>query len=555
MKKFFAMVLVFVVLLAFVPSNAYAFANVTDGSQAVVEEVLDINAIRVRLFNGQEAFVRLIGIEASREPNAIEFLRSRIQGQWVQLFTDPTMPNSGRWNYAYVIMGGRHINAEIILGGHGRVNTAHSFALRYHEILNGQNLARGFGVGVWAGDNQFGQIFFGDRVNINTASLHTLLNTLGLTHQQAQAIDSFRQNAVFRTVDDFKFALMATAGNASQAAANREWFTQNRGRLSVFTNINTASLVEIASLSNAMLVGNTAQNIINSRQAQPFIATSNLVTRGLITDATFATFQHFVGLINQEYVNFSIPNFRANLNTANLNQLMAAGASNAQATVIIDQRTHLPIRNLQDLIGVPNFGNAVQTLHLFDNLTARTNINTATRAEIESLFGTFFQGVDINAIMQNRPFANINQILPYMNSAVFNQISPFIYTTYPGVQNLTNINTATIEQLNALGLTTDQSQQIINQRPITQPSQLPTFLTATIRDNITLRTNINTASTFELQTLNPNITNQMISTILLYRQDQPFGSITEIQWLFSQGVQGPLSADWFHLIAPFLIVR
>ena len=553
MRKIIAGVLIFIIFIGFSSSYVMAFGIISDGDTAVVEEVIDINAIRVRLPNGSNAFVRLIGVEPNGSPSSIEFLRSLIMGNSVTLFREPTISNSGRWNYAYVFRFQTLINAEIIRSGQGRANAAHSTALLFSTITEGQNIARSFGVGLWASELRPGISIFGDRININTVPTHILVNELGLTAAQASAIDGFRSNSVFRNVNDVKFALMQVAHTPVAALETRNWFSQNRSRLSIFTNINLASQAELMSLSNA-INPDMALNIINSRNNQTFDDINQLLIRGLVNNTLFNNISPFIGLMNMENITFARPNNRANINLATHNQLVQAGASHAQAEVIINQRQHTPLRNLQDLRGNSNFAQMSQITALMDNLTGFTNINTAVQSEIETLFGNHVNNVNIQAIMAGQPsFTSIHQIAEYMDASIFNQISPFIYVTTLNVPNITNINTATHAQLTTnLNLTPEQATQIINLRPITLPSQIPSFITTSnIRNQVSLYTNINTASNHELLTLHPQMTSNMTSTIMLYRQEQPFASLTEIAWLF-----GHIDAGvWFGQVSEFLIVR
>ena len=529
MKKriLFLAIMMFVVALMPARLDASPYVALQSGDRAQVLEIIDINAIRVRTARG-DALVRLIGVHHGGTPEGINFLTREIMGANVYLVRDVAFHNVGRWNYMYVMHDGRFINGELILTGFGRINEAHYRAAQFENIQNGQAIAREAGLGMWAGELRMPVITqYGERININTASAAQIVTHLGATQDVANNIVSFRNAAVFQTVNDVKFVPGVTW----------EFFAANRNRMAISTNINTASAIELETLTN--IEAEQAQAIVNSRTAgQSFTALNQLTGRGLITTGQLNSNIQFISLQNETLIHYARPNHRANINLASTTQLTAAGATLSQAANITSQRMHMPLRNLQDLTDMPGFSTLAQVNALADNLRTHTNINTAPRSEIESLFGFGVSAATVNNILNNRPFASVSQISHYMSEYTFSRIEPFVYIGSRTTDTrLININTATYEQMLEAGFYSTEASRLISVRPIWRPVQTaggsPAWLRPEMRQISTLYTNINTASPQELLRLDAAMTQDIAARIVAYRNDQPFGSFTEVDEFFS----------------------
>ena len=390
-----------------------------------VEQIIDVNAILVRDQQGQEALVRLIGVSPSSTTGGMNFLQREIAGQYVHLVRD-TGPlglsfetGPGRWNYMYVYYFTRLINAELVLSGYARLNDNHSRALLFDEIRGAQTTAARFGLGLWANEQRHHTLRHHDRINVNMASATQISQHTGAPLALSQAIVNHRNAAVIQQISDLKFVPGMT----------RDFFEQHSHRLGVSTNINTASEEELATIFTLA----QARAIVNSRSLQHlgmFGSVQELVTRGIISQSILNTRVHFLSVDYDYEITFSRPGFRANMNTASLAQLTRAGANHTQANAIIQQRAVMPLRNLQDLSGLAAFPITNHTLN--DNMRAFTNINTAPRSEIESLFGTLLAPANLNttvdSILAERErvgFSDINQFGALLPAGInFGLISP-----------------------------------------------------------------------------------------------------------------------------------
>ena len=546
MRKRALLLAIIMFITALVPWQAGAaqnreFVNLTPPAvQARVVEIIDVNAIRVRTPIG-DALVRLIGIHPNGTTEAINYLSREIMGNNVILVRDELFPNVGRWNYMYVIHGDRFINGELVLTGFGHLNANHGQAAQFEQIEAGQAIARMAGLGMWAYELRTPIInHHRDRININTATPFQIADRLGVTPIFATNLATFRVQSVFQHIDHVKFVPGTT----------KEFFTLNRFRMVVATNINSASIEEISTLIG--VTEEQAENIVNSRNPIPFTNINQLVSLGLMSQEQFDANQPFITIETVDTIHFAAPNSRANINLANTMQLALAGASPVQATAIVQQREFMPLRNLQDLSNMPGFGIA-QIHALGDNMRTFTDINSAPKSEIESLFGDEVLPSVVNAIMNHRPFFSTSEIAQYMSAAMFDKIAPFIYADIkpPGLQ--INLNTASFEQLVGAGFPRETAERIVNsvRRNILRPSQVPDWLGWELRELSSLYTNINTAIRLELLSLDNAMDEDIVNRIIDYRNEQIFGSRAEIEEFFDQlGLR-----DLFFRIDNFIVVR
>ncbi|MCL2753463.1 MAG: hypothetical protein FWE44_04855, partial [Defluviitaleaceae bacterium] len=102
------------------------------------------------------------------------------------------------------------------------------------------------------------------------------------------------------------------------------------------------------------------------------------------------------------------------------------------------------------------------------------------------------------------------------------------------------------------------AQQIVNHSQRVNGWMLPTNLPAIVqnlpldvRSNLSVRTNINTATAEELMSLDNAMTTQIINAIMTARDDQPFGQVVHVRDIFVDFGQLAL----YNRIQRFLIVR
>ena len=554
-KKHFKIFAVVAALLMFLSHGLFIHGRgpqggnviIPDTTVALVVEVIDINAIRVELPNGDQGLVRLIGIAPGGTPEAIRHLSRMIMGDYVVLMRDDNVPNRGRWNYMYVYHGWQQdfqlVNARMVLSGYARMHEGHDISQFNENFAQVENIARSVGLGMWGPDlvPVIGRLDPGRRININTATAEILVYLLDIPAALADAMVAARQFTVFQHTDDAKFVHGMT----------RHIFSANRLLMTVSTNVNTAPISEIATLYG--MTTEDAQLFVNSRAVAPFSNLNDIANRGLMTIPQLNANLPFMSIDSIEQIPFARPNFRANINTANHQQLTRAGIPPLLATQIIAQRAHnIPYRHISDLTG---FGLDIgQINNIADNIRARTNINLAPLSEIESLFGNNLPQVNISGLMNNRPFNSEMALLTFLdNQAIFDSIQPFIYFNENNPPHVVNINRASSADLIIIGFGENLASSLTVpwRPPMTLPSHVPAAIPANLRPYISLFTNINNATVQELQSLDSSMMIGIVNNLLLYTREQPFGSMEELREFFI----GIGHEDIFERIAPFVVLR
>ena len=201
----FLMAVITIVASGTFTASARNFVVIDADTSAVVVEIIDVNAIIVRLPNGDEALVRLIGIADNGSDTAIRFLTNEIMGTTVFLARDHLVPRVGRWNYMYVSRQGRSINALLLVSGHARINEDHRNANQFSSFVTNQTAAIAGGLGIWTQGAVNVIIPTTASININTAGASQMTQNLDISTQLANAIISHRNQTVFQHINDLKF--------------------------------------------------------------------------------------------------------------------------------------------------------------------------------------------------------------------------------------------------------------------------------------------------------------------------------------------------------------
>jgi len=524
MRKYCSFILIAIMIFGMLPKPVFArdFVRIPTPTTGIVTEILDVNAISVRLGNGDEALVRLIGISPGGSENALAFLTGQILGEMVFMSREGILIDRGRWNYMHVSLGGQNISTILLAGGYAVLYEPHSRIMIWPALTAAQDAARSNNLGIWAeGLMPIAPIHFGVRLNINTATVAQIVAQLELPWPLAQAIVTHRNTAVFQHVNDLVFV----------SGMTRAIFEEIRHRVTVSTNLNAAFIEELMTLTNINYT--LANQIVSYRNINRIVNLDHLVRDNVLSQAIFNQNVPFMSIDNVERITFSRPGYMANANTASAAQLQRAGMTAAQATNTIDQRSHMPLRNLSDMRDLPGFG-AAQIHNLSDNLRFMTNINLATRHEIESLFGANPFPAEVNAILANRPFTTLEQVGEHLLFARFNAIAPFIYLNERPADNIVNFNTASHAQLMAAGFTAAQASAIsANNVQLRRPSDLTRFNLGANARLGTVLTNINRASIAEIQSLDPAMTLDIATRLIAYRNDQPFGTMAQLAQYFA----------------------
>jgi DNA uptake protein ComE-like DNA-binding protein len=331
----------------------------------------------------------------------------------------------------------------------------------------------------------------------------------------------------------------------------KEIYSSNRHLFTVITNINRASETELRSLY--LGTRENVNKILQYRARRNFRDLTDLFieSEANIDREFYDRNRHYIAVNDTARVTHSIPVFVVNINTASQSQLnRISDVPSALASEIVNsRRSGYTFKTLWELDAVHRL-NTAQINALSDNLNIYTDINRATHNELESLFGTAQIQRDIDNIIAARTISDINRLRNFMSEDRFLRIRDHIYAGEMQVPERVNINTANNDQLRSIGMSTSEVSSILARRgAMRTPSQIP-FNIRNYDSSVSLYTNINTATVRELRSLNA-FSESVITNIINYREDQPFGSNMEMEDFFRD--QGQLNA--YRAVSSFMVVR
>lgn len=516
----------------------------TNSTYATVTGVIDGDSIKVKLNNGETAYVKLAGITSNGYDDAYLYLTQKILGATVFLLKDDTS-YSDKWNYMLVYYKGTNLNQDLVERGYAVIDNTQSKTSINNSLVSAQSNATAYGNGVWAYNSSTASTITGqtsttlyssNKVNINTATqsqLKTYLNNI--TDTLAASIIEYREKNPFSNISELKFVEGIT----------RDIYNQNRNIITVSTNINTASDLELKTLRE--LTDSEINDIIEYRANNKFTKVETL--KNFISYSKYSKIEPYISIDNQTEIYNTYNSYVANINGATTTYLAYTGLTSNNASKIVSFRTNgYTYKTLGELLHLPNITLTEKTLnYLEDNLQVMTNLNTENKDDLNSIFSSTLAS---KIYSQNiSASATSSDLKEFLGSTVYDKVKDYIYVDINSNEYI-NLNTATQEQLTDLGFTYTQAKQIINARPITDASLLP-FDISDFNTKVSLYTNINTASYKELVSLNNGITTSVISNIQNYVKDQPFGSLNEFkEYLTSIG-----ESQLYNSIKDFIVVR
>jgi DNA uptake protein ComE-like DNA-binding protein len=530
---------------AFQTINANQPAVLTSTVTGRVVEVIDADALAVRLTDGRIMYVRLLGVDASTRHGGLRFMQDSVFGKNVSVVPDYTgsAPQmTGRYNYAYVFIGSNRemLNRTLIRYGFAEADTRYRGISNYNTLASSQSEARSIRAGIW-GEGEHGVFLSNERINLNTASSRILEENMSQDTPDTviMHIVNHRQRAPFKSVSELKFVPGMT----------RNLYNSNRHLFSVITNINRAGERELRSLFEG--TRENVNKILQYRTRRQFSELTDLFREADVDREFYDRNRHYLAMNDTTVMTHSIPIFVVNVNTATYAQLNAiSDVPSALATEIVNsRRTGYTLKTLGELDALHRLS-VTELNALADNLNIYTDVNSATIHELESLYGAAQIQRDINNIEAARPINDINRLRNVLPEERFLRIQKHIYARDLEVPERININTANNDQLRSIGMTSSEASSILSRRgAIHTPSHIP-FNISNYDTSVALYTNINMATVRELRSLNA-FTENVIAAIISYREDQPFGSRAELEMFFTD--QGYLSA--YRSVRNFIVVR
>lgn len=542
-------------------ANSFTFANknviVNGSASATVIRIIDGDAIEVRLLqSGDTALVKLIGVDAQGYDDAVNFLTNYLLGQTVVLSPDSGITLSiGIWNNMYVTLNGESVNKIMIEKGYGITNPSYMPASNYSEYLTAQRTAKAGNIGIWENGvrengttttygNTYNNIIYTGKlanknkhvVNINTATAQMLVQGLNnVTGGIANAIINYREKNPFNNVKEIKFV----------QGFSKELYDSNKDLMTVCTNVNYADEEELFSIGN--ITEEEVDKIIEYRRKHSKISSiADLKGEELLNSNRYTKYKDFLSTYDKPEIDVTINDNVANVNSATHSQLVSAGLTSSAATKIIEHRTNgYTYKTLGELSKIPGISLTDQQINeLADNLTVCTDINNADTCEMKSVFGDL-----ANKVISKRHYYSTSDVTEYISYDKYEKIKNVICIAADD-KDYINVNTATSSQLAEFGFSTSTAARLASEKGMKSAVDLPCELTAN-DINASLFTNINTATVKELKSLNHGITDGIINEIISYREEQPFGTVDEMQKFFSDRNY----FSFYNSIKEYLVVR
>ncbi len=513
------------------------YKTLNNNDTVLVVDVIDANALLVKTQEGESALVRVLGIDASKTDEAKKYVESLIEGQFVQLKKDSTYPSlKGRWNYMHVFFNDT-INGQISLGetllstGLAVVDNGTLTSEIKSTYNNSEDLAKNQNYGIWYNDDIYYSNYKSEEaININTATASEINSMLkyvfGSDYYDYDYVDSaiinYRQDNIFNTIDELKFVDYITKDDYDDL---KYYFT-------VTTNLNTAELRELQSLDG---ISESRAEKIQDYMSENINATfETLHNENIISDKEYINNKAYISSTPSDEKLLPEPNYVVNVNSASINQLKDAGVSNSIAKQIVSAReSGFTFKNVTEIYEHSKISMSRSYINDYeDNLTFVTNINSATRNEIESLFGDDYKTTTVNLILAKRNFDSLDELKNILDVEDYNTIFKHIKFNDDNIKYI-NVNTVTKSKLQELNFGDDAITWILkNQHRIDDMRDLEDELLL-YDDKITIYTNINKASWAEILSLSDKISSSLANSIVSQAKKEMFASIDEIEEIFT----------------------
>jgi DNA uptake protein ComE-like DNA-binding protein len=519
---------------------------------AKVIDIIDGEVIKVWYyytdFNMNEVqMIKMIGIDTNANQEAYELSLNSLLGSTVYIVEDDysdTFPsvNNLDCEYAYVFRSYyQTFNEELLLAGLAEVNEAYVNAVGYSDLVEAQRIAKLNEVGIWDTGTDTAEPI----ININVASYDALSEVIeDSSYDLITQIMEYREENPFNSLEEIKYV---------SSTFDYDWFEANQDNLSVVTNINSANKNELMTLfPNSYTAVDLAESIIDYRIFNNFDSVEE-IKDVLSAVPYYSTFYEYISLASNQYYEETDKKV-ANINTCNLVDFEeATDLSDEAYNSLFTYRSvnEYTIKSINELTVDNNPLDYSYYYEFMDDLSVFTDINNANEFELKSLFGSTYGLSDSDKedlaeqIIANRPYIDISDLKKVIGS-YYDNISPYIYAYTSKTQEYININTADPEYVaEYLGLSNDEAEDYIEYREdydYDEPSDIDFDLTD-IGDKISLYTNVNTASYFELVHLHEEMTEDIANAIISLRNEQVIAHGEEIEALFEDYDESEIYSD------------
>jgi len=473
-----------------------------------VVEVIDGEVIKVFFYrrNTQRPsveIIKIIGIDTEASVEGFDYTSNRLLGKSVYISYDNDLVT-----HAYKDMTQAHVFVsfyqtfaeEMLTLGLAVVDTQYKGTQYYTDFLKAEYSAKLYEEGRWATNLSKKT----DRININTASRSQLEHALNVTGTLADKIIQYRHKNKFNDLTEIM---------AVDASFDAAWFEAHRHLISVITNVNKASYLELSSL---MLPGTSGKKAIEDIRTYTRFHTLDSIQALSKIDSFKNDY-----LRVEEFLTLSAINTYTDkkVETVNIHTTSKEHFLNA---------THLPVWawvKLKKLREEQPFISSIgelcargvltpTTKYMYTpNLVIYTNINEADSFELMSLLDPYFelfqaQEKMVKTIISNRPYAIRTQLEQIVGKQLYKKILPYIYVYKDELAHMYNKNTV--------------------------PKTLENKMMTKYNGRVTRFSNINQLNKDDLLDLHPDMSLLLVEDILLYRVKHPFRYKADLKTLFTQ---------------------
>ncbi len=532
------------------------YQTLKSGDNVFVLDVIDANALLVRTSDNKQALIRVLGIDASKTDEAKNYVENLIENKYIVVKSDSVYPSEkGRWNYMHVYFNDT-INGRVSLGetllstGLGVIDKNTLTNDINNNYTNKEEIAKDNNYGVWFDDNNYYNSFKSEHaININTATKSDITSMLKAVFDDddyddytyvANSIINYRDDNIFTTIDELKFVNDMTKDDYDEL---RNYFT-------ITTNIRTANMRELESLidiTNSR--ANKIQDYISKHSNTTF---EELYEEDVITKNQYIKNKPYISTTPENEKLLPEPNYVVNVNTASTKQLKNAGVSNTIAKQIVEERedSNFTFKNVTEIYEHSKISMNKSHINKYeDNLTFFTNINNATRIELESLFGDDYNKAVID-LLYNKEINSLEELRVMIPVDDYNQICNYIKFDDSNIEYF-NINTVSKEYLRNLKVDEDAIDWIMRRQGNIDDMNDLNDVVSKYDKMFTLYTNINKATVKEIMTLDEDIPTSMASTIVRIASNEMYAEIEEIEDIF---IDNDLKSE-FRNIDEFIVFR
>jgi len=492
---------------------------------AVVTKVIDVEAIEVMFSLTPNAaptleLIKLAGVNGQGNDASLEYTKNQLLGKTVFIVYDSALSKVDGFRPAYIYKAvEQSFNETLLQQGYGVFDTTDSTALYKVDLLKAEQIAKRQELNLWKTQSTPSNI-----ININMASIETLMEHFGLSGVEAMDVINYRAKNKINTVDELGFVLPKFTRD----------FLMNEGRsIHYVSDVNSATLYELGTLFSTFSSLNNAFMLNDYRIFKPIQSLGDIKAQLVMTSDEYVRLQEFSTVMPNNNILYEPTKIKVNINTATAQEIANTSTMTlTQAQRIVDTRTqhNYIIRSLTELRKYHLDYFPLGLTYYADDLSIKTNINTANLDELKSLFSTVFTSDQLKLqyakkIMDKRPFSTYSKLEQTVGFTFYKYIQPFIYLDgllEPTVIPM-NINTASKASIiNYLKLTASQVSLLNNRSTAFLVPQDVYFMNSNNASKISLYTHINAASYDELMLLHSTMTKALVEKIIDHRIELPF---------------------------------